>query len=385
MSARTQSAAMHNHGQKAGFSAKQIVSTSFAGKVVSWICFICGCLLYEWLLFQVTWISRADLAFSFLKKCIRALHSKLSFAPMRSMLPVAASSGNRIRQALIPAAAACMIFGLTYLAAGSGFSFTGLHESSRAAALHITDRTTADSVSGSDAVEAELLNEQEKSASVKPGAESLSGTAIPETGGVPQAAAVIDDMLSDSRYEDGLPVTRRGRAAADAGSSSPSDIEFPDTEPPLVTDEQSRAFKRIMNSISVRTEPRIDWGGSFIWPADGPVTSWYGYRNATVGSTNHKGIDISGSTGNTIYAAECGEVIFSGNDGRFGKVIRIKHESGVVSLYAHCNSLHVETGDWVEQGQVIGGMGMTGTASGVHLHFEVIIDGVNVNPSRCLP
>jgi len=128
-----------------------------------------------------------------------------------------------------------------------------------------------------------------------------------------------------------------------------------------------------------------DSTGSYIWPAHGNLTSRFGYRSATVGSTNHKGIDICAKTGDPIYAADAGEVIVSGWSNSFGYVIEVRHDNGHITLYAHCSSLYVSVGERVKQGQVIAGMGCTGRANGVHLHFELKINGENVDPLPYLP
>ena len=124
---------------------------------------------------------------------------------------------------------------------------------------------------------------------------------------------------------------------------------------------------------------------SYIWPTQGEVTSRFGYRSASVGSTNHMGIDIGGDYGQSIYAAGAGEVIVSGWSDSYGYVVQIMHENGYVTLYCHCSKLLVSVGDAVLQGQEIARMGATGIASGTHLHFEILIDGVNVDPLPYLP
>ena len=125
--------------------------------------------------------------------------------------------------------------------------------------------------------------------------------------------------------------------------------------------------------------------GSYIWPTEGALTSYFGQRSATVGSTNHMGIDIGGNYGQPIYAADAGEVIESRISSSYGYVIRIMHDNGDVTLYCHCSALLVSVGERVGRGQDIARMGSTGVASGVHLHFELMIDGVNVDPLRYLP
>jgi len=133
------------------------------------------------------------------------------------------------------------------------------------------------------------------------------------------------------------------------------------------------------------SEPSPESAGAYIWPADGTLTSRYGYRSTSVGSSNHKGIDISGMYGDPIYAAAGGEVIVSGWSNSFGYVIHIQHDNGDVTIYSHCSALLVSVGERVDQGQDIAKMGKTGIASGIHLHFELLINGQNVNPQSYLP
>ena len=132
---------------------------------------------------------------------------------------------------------------------------------------------------------------------------------------------------------------------------------------------------------SIRLE---ESAGSYIWPADGPITSLFGYRDTTIGSLDHKGLDIGGSFGQLIFASDGGEVIFSDIDDNYGLVVRIRHDNGDITLYAHCSSLLVREGERVWQGQEIARMGLTGVTNGVHVHFELIIDDVNVDPLNYL-
>ena len=120
--------------------------------------------------------------------------------------------------------------------------------------------------------------------------------------------------------------------------------------------------------------------GRFIWPTEGTLTSKFGPRSGSVGSRNHKGIDIAGPRGTPIHAADGGLVILSERSSSFGNYIKILHDNEYVTLYAHCDSMLVMVGERVAQGQLIALMGRTGIADGVHLHLELIIDGVNVNP-----
>ena len=113
------------------------------------------------------------------------------------------------------------------------------------------------------------------------------------------------------------------------------------------------------------------------------ISSLYGGRKSpTVGASSfHKGIDISGNYGDNVYAYKYGKVISSGyNSGGYGNMILIKHEDGSSTRYAHLSSVLVSVGDTVYGGQTIGRVGSTGISTGNHLHFEVLINGSNVNP-----
>ncbi len=122
----------------------------------------------------------------------------------------------------------------------------------------------------------------------------------------------------------------------------------------------------------------------YIWPAKGRVSSYFGPRSVSVGSSNHQGIDICGSRGSHIVAAASGEVIFAGWQRGYGNLLQVKHDNGSVTYYAHNSGFNVSLGQRVEQGDVIAFMGNTGVSSGVHCHFEIRIDGVPVNPMKYL-
>lgn len=125
-------------------------------------------------------------------------------------------------------------------------------------------------------------------------------------------------------------------------------------------------------------------GGVFTWPAPGnnTITSYFGGRSSPVAgaSSNHKGIDIACSTGDTIVAASSGTVIVATYNYAEGNYVCIDHGGGVVTLYMHNSSLAVSVGESVSAGQTIAYAGSTGISTGPHCHFGVRVNGTYVDP-----
>ena len=121
-----------------------------------------------------------------------------------------------------------------------------------------------------------------------------------------------------------------------------------------------------------------------VWPVKGYLTSGFGLRRApTAGASRmHKGLDISNRVGTAVQAPADGKVTFSGYDGAYGLCITIDHGNGIKTRYAHLHKSAVKYGDEVLRGEVIGALGNTGRSTGPHLHYEVHVNGVPVNPMR---
>ena len=121
--------------------------------------------------------------------------------------------------------------------------------------------------------------------------------------------------------------------------------------------------------------------GTFLRPADGAVSSPFGRRH----SGWHRGIDIRADHGEPILAAAAGVVVAAGVEPRYGRVLKIEHEYGFTTVYAHNDANLVEIGDWVTSGQRIASVGRTGRATNYHVHFEIRREGRVYNPLYMLP
>lgn len=129
--------------------------------------------------------------------------------------------------------------------------------------------------------------------------------------------------------------------------------------------------------VGTKERPATTGSGSFSRPYSGAVSSRFGYR----WGRQHAGVDLSGRTGDPIYAADGGKIISSGYDnGGYGYMVIIDHENGYKTYYAHCSQLLVSAGDRVVKGELIAKVGSTGNSTGPHLHFEVRLNGTPVDP-----
>lgn len=142
-----------------------------------------------------------------------------------------------------------------------------------------------------------------------------------------------------------------------------------------------------ISSYKGRYKDKLKSTGKFIWPTDGQITSYFGYRNApTAGaSSNHPAIDIGAPMGTDVVAADGGVVIYAGTNGGYGNSVGIKHDNGMVTYYNHLSAWNVKVGDTVAQGQQIANVGSTGISTGPHLDFKILdADGEPVDPLKYL-
>jgi murein DD-endopeptidase MepM/ murein hydrolase activator NlpD len=123
---------------------------------------------------------------------------------------------------------------------------------------------------------------------------------------------------------------------------------------------------------------KIVGNGMLLWPVPGGIITQYF-------SSGHQALDIARAAGSAVIAADAGTVTWTGwKDNGGGLVIEINHGNGIVTRYDHLGSIGVAVGDVVTRGQTIAAVGCTGLCTGPHVHFEVIVNGVHVNPLRYL-
>lgn len=116
-------------------------------------------------------------------------------------------------------------------------------------------------------------------------------------------------------------------------------------------------------------------------PITGVITSRFGSRES-IRSYPHNGLDIAAPYGTQIKSATDGTVTFSGDNGSYGNLVIVNCGNGVEIYYGHCSKLLVNIGDNVKAGDVIGEVGSTGNSTGNHLHFEIKVNGISVDPQN---
>ena len=132
--------------------------------------------------------------------------------------------------------------------------------------------------------------------------------------------------------------------------------------------------------VRVGTKEKDVLKTGLFYPLQGVVSSPYGERWGKI----HEGIDIAVPEGTPVLAAECGRVIYAGDGGTYGNLVRIDHGYGVVTAYAHLGTINVKAGQSVGANTQIALSGNTGRSTGPHLHFEVVNNDTPVDPNLYL-
>lgn len=155
-------------------------------------------------------------------------------------------------------------------------------------------------------------------------------------------------------------------------------------EKKLISDTVTK--KAVDRVVLVGTKKSTASSGSYRWPLSSVyITSSYGGRYLNGSYDFHLGVDLRASSGTSVYAADGGKVIYAGYMGSYGYLIKIQHDNGDQTYYAHLSKINVSSGSRVYKGQIIAKSGATGNVTGAHLHFEIRKSGSTVNPVNYLP
>jgi hypothetical protein len=160
-------------------------------------------------------------------------------------------------------------------------------------------------------------------------------------------------------------------------------IELAPEQSQLLTDPAAIEEERqLLASTYATITPERLWSGPFVLPAVGPTGDLFGIRRSFNGGpfSQHTGVDILAGDGQPVVAANSGRVAFAGELHLRGGTVIIDHGAGVFSGYHHLSQILVVAGQDVAQGEVIGAVGGTGLATAPHLHWEIVVHGVRVDP-----
>ncbi|HVZ81501.1 MAG TPA: M23 family metallopeptidase [bacterium] len=149
--------------------------------------------------------------------------------------------------------------------------------------------------------------------------------------------------------------------------------------------KQEASFKEISSYLNKQSS--ILAATPSLWPVKGWITSGFGRRASPLTGEpgRHMGVDIANEVNTPIRAAADGIVTYAGWEAGYGRLVAIEHGYGYSTRYGHCARIEVKVGDEVKRGQVVGYMGSTGHSTGSHVHYEVRVHGVPVDPEKYLP
>lgn len=166
---------------------------------------------------------------------------------------------------------------------------------------------------------------------------------------------------------------------------------YPDIKDPVqlyvkVNRDLRRENLRDIKEFAKKTAPRMLWDGPFLrLPNAAPKAGFgdgrtYNYRGQRIDEETHLGVDLASLENAQIPAANNGQVVYTGFFGIYGNAVVIDHGWGLQTIYSHMSQIRVKPGDEVHRGDIIGNTGATGLAGGDHLHFGVILNGIEIQP-----
>jgi len=174
-------------------------------------------------------------------------------------------------------------------------------------------------------------------------------------------------------------------SVSQTGNVQPEDLRKMDQDLSQLRSDaatQELSFEELTEAMKDR---RSLWASTpSIWPVRGWLTSGFGNRiSPFTGSVMmHNGIDVASRRDTPVMASAGAVVSYEGFDSGLGKVVKLNHGYGMQTVYGHLAKVNVRIGQKVKRGDVIGFVGNTGLSTGPHLHYEVFVNNVPVNPLR---
>ncbi len=196
------------------------------------------------------------------------------------------------------------------------------------------------------------------------------------------AASLLLGVTPALANDSAVPATVQISAVIDsADTSAAPDAEFSEL---FASWGELGAGGRVDAAGGIIAAPRIDVAVPSRMPLEGlTLTSGYGMRNHPVlgGRRQHNGVDLAAPTGTPVFATADGRVGRAERFSSYGNYVQIEHGGQLQTRYAHLSSYTVQAGEMVEKGDLIGYVGSTGRSTGPHLHYEVRVAGVAVDPT----
>ena len=183
----------------------------------------------------------------------------------------------------------------------------------------------------------------------------------------------------------GGPIGANSGAYDDLGPKDAAKLRHLDASVQSLTEQAYIQEQRLEDLLDYFSEQRSQLGSTpSVWPVRGWVTSGFGGRQDpfTGEQRAHEGLDISANIGATVAAPADGIVVFAGARGGYGKVMTLDHGYGIMTTYGHLSEIRVREGQRISRGEVIAAVGNTGRSTGPHLHYEVLVNDVPVDPSK---
>ena len=199
---------------------------------------------------------------------------------------------------------------------------------------------------------------------------------------------------SDLGGTTGAAATNAGSTPRYLGQGGPADLGVKEMAAVLTAqnknmaqqiDEKKTSMSELLSELEGRNNKRSVFPD--LWPTKGgTVSSPYGGRSGPIGGGYdwHPGVDIAVDFGEPVYASAMGTVEVAGWNGGYGRYVRIDHGNGYETAYGHMSGIAVAPGQSVRKGEIIGFVGSSGYSTGPHVHFEVFVDGQNVDPMYML-